>query len=81
VKQLWDVGAKVVVEPDEAKRMDMIKQILKIHKDNLFILGIGTRLPASYLVKNTVKNVPPLGVDWTWGCSGAGRPEQYYIVA
>jgi peptide/nickel transport system substrate-binding protein len=79
VKQLWDLGTKVVIEPDKDKQIALVKQIIQIHKDNLFILGIGTRLPASYLVKNNVKNVPPLGVDWTWGCSGAGRPEQYYI--
>ena len=36
----------------------MVKEILQIHKDNLFVLGIGTRLPAIYLVKNYVKNVP-----------------------
>lgn len=81
IKKMWDLGAAVVIEPDKDKQTALIKQILQIHKDNLFILGIGTRLPASYLVKNNVHNVPPLGVDWTWGCSGAGRPEQYYISA
>jgi hypothetical protein len=57
----------------------MIKEVFQIHKDNLFILGIGVRLPASYLVKNYVKNVPPLNVDWAYGETGHGRPEQYYI--
>jgi peptide/nickel transport system substrate-binding protein len=79
IKRLWELGAALVLEPDKDKQLAMVKEIFQIHKDNLFILGIGVRLPASYLVKNYVKNVPPLNVDWAYGETGHGRPEQYYI--
>ncbi|MCE5259304.1 MAG: ABC transporter substrate-binding protein [Chloroflexi bacterium] len=79
IKRLWELGSAIVIEPDEDKQLTMIKEVLQLHKDNLWILGIGTRLPAIYLVKNYVKNVPPLNVDWAYGETGHGRPEQYFI--
>jgi peptide/nickel transport system substrate-binding protein len=79
ISRLWELGSAIVIEPNEAKRLDMVKEILQIHKDNLFILGIGTRLPAIYLVKNYVKNVPQLDPSWSYGMTGHGRPEQYFL--
>lgn len=80
VKQLWQLGESLVHETDKQKQDDLAKQILKIQKDNLFVLGICTRLPAVYLVKNYMHNVPPLDPSWTYGYTGFARPEQYYIV-
>lgn len=79
IQRLWDLGWAAVVEPDEAKREEMREEIFQIHKDNLFILGIGVRLPSIYLVKNYVKNVPQLDQDWAFGCAGHARPEQFWI--
>ncbi len=79
IKRLWDLGAATLVEPDKDKRLANVKEILQIHKDNLYVLGIGTRLPAIYLVKNYIKNVPALDPSWSYGMTGHGRPEQYYM--
>jgi len=79
IQQLWELGAKIVVEVDEAKRMDLINQAFQLHKDNLYALNVGTRLPGMYIVKNNVKNVPPLAGDWEFGVGGHGRPSQYYF--
>jgi peptide/nickel transport system substrate-binding protein len=79
IQRLWDLGTAVVVEPDTGKRDTMLKEIFSIHKKNLYILGIGTRLPYPYIVKNTLHNVPPLNNDWGMGHGGHGRACQYYI--
>lgn len=79
IERLWELGRAIVTEPDEVKQETLLKEVFQIHKDNLYILGISTRPPAPYLVKNNMKNVPPLDVDWAFGCTGHGRPAQYFI--
>lgn len=79
IKRLWELGGLVVHEVDEAKRDKMMREILQIHNDNLYILGICTRMPAVYLVKSYMKNVPPLDPSWSYGYTGHGRPEQYWL--
>jgi peptide/nickel transport system substrate-binding protein len=79
IQKLWDLGAAVVKEPNESRRNDMVKQIFELHKKNLYILGIGTRMPYNYVVKNYLHNVPPLQNDWALGHGGHGEPAQYYI--
>jgi peptide/nickel transport system substrate-binding protein len=79
IKRLWDLGSAIVIEPDTAKRESMIKEVLAIHEKNLYILGIGTRMPYAYIVKEYLHNVPPLQNDWGMGHGGHGHPSQYYI--
>lgn len=79
IKRLWELGFAIIEEVDEAKREEMRKEIFQIHKDNLFVLGIGTRLPAIWLLKNYMHNVWPLDQSWSFGFTGHARPEQYWI--
>ena len=79
IKRFWELGTAIVIEPDEDKRIAILKEILEIHKDNLFVLGISTRLPGLYLVKNYVKNVGAYSPGWNVGNGGHARPEQFYI--
>jgi peptide/nickel transport system substrate-binding protein len=78
VQRLWQLGEATVTEVDENKRNANITEIFKIHEKNLYILGICTRMPYCCIVKNTLKNVPPLNNDWAMGHGGHGRPSQYY---
>jgi peptide/nickel transport system substrate-binding protein len=79
IKRLWELGSAAVVEGDSAKRDALIKDIFSIHKKNQYVLGIGTRLPFLYIVKNTMHNVPPLEVGYVMGAGGHGRSSQYYL--
>lgn len=79
IKDLWDLGEKLVQEPDKQQQQQDVEQILKIHRDNLLVLGVCSRLPALYLVKNNVHNVPTLSPSWAYGYTGHGSPDQYYI--
>ena len=79
IQRLWYLGAAVGLEPNEARRMQILDEIFQIHKDNLFVLGIGTRLPAIFIVSDNMHNVPHLIWDWPFGVGGHGRPSQYFF--
>jgi peptide/nickel transport system substrate-binding protein len=79
IQKLWELGTAAVVEPNNARRDTMLKEIFALHKKNLYILGIGTRLPYPYIVKNNLHNVAPLNNDWGMGHGGHARSSQYYL--
>ena len=79
IQRLWELGAAIVTEVNEARRLELLNEVFQIHKDNLFVVGIGTRLPGIYIVGNHFKNVPPLDGDWGFGATGHGRASQYFI--
>lgn len=58
VKKLWELGEKLYTTVDKAEQEALLQEIFQIHKDQLFILGIGNRLPSVMLVKNYMRNVP-----------------------
>ena len=58
VKKLWELGEKLYVTTDIEEQNAILNEIFQIHKDQLFILGIGTRLPSLMLVKDYMRNVP-----------------------
>ena len=80
IQRLWELGAAIVVEVDEAARLEMLNEVFQLHKDNLYILGIGTRLPGIYVVSNRMSNVPPLLGDWNFGVGGTGRPSHFFFI-
>ena len=79
VLRLWELGTMASQEINEARRNEIFEEIFQIHKDNLFVLGIGTILPGIYVVNNRMGNVPPLHADWDFGHGGHGRPSQYFF--
>lgn len=79
VKDLWSLGEELVKTADKTEQDRLVKEILKIHKDNFLIMGICSRLPAVYLVKNNMHNVSELSPSWSYGFTGHGNPEQYWI--
>lgn len=58
IKKLWELGAKLYVTTDVEEQNAILDEIFQIHADQLYILGIGTRLPSIMLVKNYMRNVP-----------------------
>ena len=79
IERLWELGAEITREVNPNRRQELLDEIFQIHKDNLFVLNIGTRLPGIYIVSEGFMNVPPLDGDWTFGCAGHGRASQYFI--
>ncbi|HWQ14897.1 MAG TPA: ABC transporter substrate-binding protein, partial [Roseiflexaceae bacterium] len=55
ITKIWDIMAQVDVEPDEAKRNELFKQILDIWAEELPMIGILGELPAPAIVKNGFK--------------------------
>ena len=80
IQRLWELGAEVAVEVDANRRAQLIDEIFQIHKDNLFVLGLSTRLPAIWIVGDNFRNVPTLVWDWPFGTGGTGRPSQYFFA-
>ena len=58
VAALWSLGQQLYTTTDAAKQEEVLQDIFNIHKDQLFILGIGNRLPSLMLIKNYMRNVP-----------------------
>ncbi|MBI1296269.1 ABC transporter substrate-binding protein [bacterium] len=71
---------QIQVTVDEAKRNELIQQILDIGAEQFWAIGI-TKYYAGYgIVRNNFKNVP--GEIWQWHISSAPaqtHPEQYYM--
>ncbi|MGQ9632386.1 MAG: ABC transporter substrate-binding protein [bacterium] len=64
---------------DEKKKLELGRQILSMHAENSWIIGI-TREAAIAIVKNNFKNVPEDVIqDWRLISPGYVNPEQFYI--
>lgn len=57
IRKIWDVQAKIDVEPDSAKRDELFKQILDIWAEELPMIGILGELPVPTVVKNGFKGI------------------------
>lgn len=51
IRKIWDIQAKIDVEPDDAKRNDLFKQILDIWAEELPMIGVLGELPQPAIVK------------------------------
>lgn len=78
MQQLVDLGSKAQTTIDDKERDDAIKGIIQSYKDNLWIIGIGRRLPAINIVSNHFHNIKNLNQDWAFGFCGSSRPDGYW---
>ncbi|PMQ01073.1 MAG: peptide ABC transporter substrate-binding protein [Dictyoglomus sp. NZ13-RE01] len=60
VYELWDEIVKTV---DKAKRDSLIRQLVSLHKKNIWIIGTVGALPQLVIVNNKMRNVPD-GLIW-----------------
>jgi len=81
IRHLLALGEQITVEPDQKKREMLLQELLKVHEEELYLLGICERLPKIWIVRNNFRNVPStipttdeLGA--TGGCLNAC---QFYI--
>jgi peptide/nickel transport system substrate-binding protein len=77
IYELWD---KVTVTADEKQRDRLFKEIINLHKRNIWMIGIVGELPQPVIVKNNFRNVPD-GIIWddTLRAPKNGRPEQFFF--
>ena len=80
IRQLQELREQFLIEPDEAERVRLGKQILQSQADNLWTIGTVRLIPQPLVIKNSVGNFPDSGlwgysVIWTW----PQHPEQFYL--
>ena len=55
--QQWDLWNQALVEPDEAKRNELFKQILDIWAEEVPVVGIVGELPGPIIISRDLRNV------------------------
>jgi len=79
--QLFELWDKVATEPDPIKRDEYVKQVIDLHKKNIWMVGFVGALPQPIVVKNNFRNVPE-GLLWDFPLIRSPknfRPEQFFI--
>jgi peptide/nickel transport system substrate-binding protein len=65
---------------DEAEQARLMKEILRIAKEQFFVMGISLPAPSFGIVKNSYGNVPDTMFDaYNWPQPAAAKPEQFFI--
>ncbi len=80
IRRIHELWAQVVVEPDEATRNALFMELLDIHKQHPYQIGILGEDPIPVIVKNNFVNVPN-GFIWddTLRSPGGAMPAQFSI--
>jgi len=80
IKRIYELWDKVKVTPDEKQRERLFKEIIDIHKRNIWMIGWVGELPQPVIVKNNFRNVPD-GIIWddTVRSPKNARPEQFFF--
>lgn len=77
VQQLYD-EFKASIEP--ARQVEIGKEIVRLHAENVWMIGTAGMVPAIGVVKNSFRNVPEEVVsDWILMSPGNQDPFQFYM--
>lgn len=77
----YDLFDEIRRSADAAKQNTMFREMLDIHRKNLWYMGLVGKLPSLMLVNNRFRNVPEVAVDsWTCRTPGNTAPECYAIM-
>jgi peptide/nickel transport system substrate-binding protein len=80
IRQIWALWDKVQVEPDEATRNALFKQLLDLHKAAPYVVGIVGELVAPFIVANAFHNFPDGYIaDDTLRDDGLVNPQQFFM--
>ncbi len=80
IRQIWSLWEKTQIEPDEAKRNATFQQIIDIHKQHPYAVGIVGEKPSIGIVKNNFHNIKPGFIqDDTLRDWGLINPQQFFI--
>ena len=81
IRCLLTLREQIIAESDQERRKMLVQELLKVHEEELYLLGICERLPKIWIVRNNFRNVPETiptndEVGATGGCLNAC---QFYI--
>jgi len=80
IRKLYEIWDQVQVTVDEAQREELFKEIINLHKENIWMIGTVGELPQPVVVKNNVRNVPDEVVwDDSLRTPKNSRPEQFFF--
>ncbi|MCH7710458.1 MAG: hypothetical protein IH903_02360, partial [Proteobacteria bacterium] len=80
-KRLDAIGKEwVTVLPGSKRYLELGRELVKIHLDNLIIIGTVGKIPITNVVSNRLGNTPQWGIDnYGYGYSYAYRADQWYF--
>lgn len=80
IKELRGWWEEMLVEPDEARRLELADNILASQAENLWVIGTIYKAPFVVIARNTLGNVPEEGT-WSWDLlwTGSWNPEQFFF--
>ena len=80
IKRLWEIYQKEAMSVvSEEERNVLIREIMELHSENLWIMGTVGIPWMMAVVKNDLRNVPEKGAVWSPGSPGVTRPEQFFF--
>jgi peptide/nickel transport system substrate-binding protein len=80
VKRLWEIYQKEAISTtSESQRNALIREAMRLHSENLWIIGTVGISWMMAVVKNNLRNVPEEGIVWHPGSPGCTRPEQFFF--
>jgi peptide/nickel transport system substrate-binding protein len=80
IREIWKLWEQTQLEPDEAKRNALFKQLLGVHKKAPYAIGVVGEKVAPIIVSNAFRNVRD-GYIWddTLRGDGVQNPQQFFI--
>lgn len=80
IRQLWAAWDAATSTSDPAEAQKAIQQIVTIHKENVWVIGLVGEDPVAWVASNRMHNVPNgLVSDEAYREEGFGQPAQYFL--
>jgi len=80
VARLRDLWERIKATPSDAVRARLLKEICRLHAENIWLIGTVGEVPTPVVVKNNFRNVPEkLVTDTTLLSPRNAYPEQFFI--
>ncbi len=80
VQELIDLYAESLAASTPERRMEIAHEMLRIHADQLYVIGTVGMVPQIGVVQNNFRNVPENAVsDYTLDTPGNTQPSQFFI--
>lgn len=80
IKKIYELWDKVRSTPNETQRNRLFKEIINLHKKNIWMIGLVGEVPTLIVAKNNFRNIPD-GILWDDNIRSPknGRPEQFFF--
>ena len=80
IRQIWDAYKKATSTSDPAEAQKAIQEMVTVHKNNVWVIGLVGEDPVPYVVSNHMHNVPDNFVqDEAFREEGLAQPAQFFL--